>query len=117
MRLLVCGGRDYFDRGAVFAALDRVHAKRDVKFVIQGAASGADNLAVQWACEREVKVKSFRANWRVHGKRAGPVRNQQMLDEGKPDGVVAFPGGRGTANMVALARQAGVKVWEPVKSG
>jgi predicted Rossmann-fold nucleotide-binding protein len=40
------------------------------------------------------------------------VRNRQMLTEGRPDLVVAFPGGKGTANMVALARKAGVEIVE-----
>ena len=38
------------------------------------------------------------------------MRNARMLAEGKPDLVVAFPGGRGTADMVAQARKAGVRV-------
>lgn len=46
----------------------------------------------------------------TNGKAAGPIRNQRMLDEGKPDLVVAFPGGRGTADMVRRAKAAGVPV-------
>jgi hypothetical protein len=53
------------------------------------------------------------AEWKKHGKRAGPLRNMRMLEEWKPDGVAAFPGGSGTADMIAQARNAGVKVWEP----
>lgn len=49
---------------------------------------------------------------RLEGKAAGPIRNQRMLDDGKPDRVLAFPGGRGTANMVKLAKAAGVPVHE-----
>jgi len=48
----------------------------------------------------------------MHGRAAGPVRNAQMLAEGKPDFVVAFPGGRGTADMCKQARARGVKVVE-----
>ncbi|MEM9912925.1 MAG: hypothetical protein AAF922_19365 [Pseudomonadota bacterium] len=44
------------------------------------------------------------------GRAAGPIRNKEMLDEGCPDLVVAFPGGRGTANMVKQAQAAGVEV-------
>jgi len=54
----------------------------------------------------------FLANWRTHGKAAGPIRNQQMLDEGRPHLVVAFPGGTGTADMVRRAKAAGVPVME-----
>jgi hypothetical protein len=51
------------------------------------------------------------ADWNTHGRAAGPIRNQRMLDEVKPELVVAFPGGRGTADMVRRAREAGVNVY------
>ncbi|ATI15672.1 hypothetical protein [Bordetella phage vB_BbrM_PHB04] len=114
MKLLVCGGRDYADREAVFAALDRVHAKRPVTLLIHGAARGADSLADDWARARGVPRDPHPADWATHGRRAGPLRNRKML-ELKPDGVVAFPGGRGTADMADAARAAGVPVWEPVR--
>lgn len=44
---------------------------------------------------------------------AGPIRDQEMLDKGKPDLVVAFLGNRGTADMVRRAREAGVPVRRP----
>jgi len=63
-----------------------------------------------WARIKEVAVQVFPADWETHGKAAGPIRNQRMLDEGRPDLVVAFPGGRGTSDMVARAKRAGVEV-------
>jgi hypothetical protein len=54
----------------------------------------------------------YPADWAKHGRAASPIRNQQMLDEGRPNLVVAFPGGRGTADMVRRARSAGVEVIE-----
>ena len=59
------------------------------------------------------RAGSYPAQWDVYGRRAGPIRNQEMIDEGKPDGVVAFPGGKGTADMVRRAEAAGLKVWFP----
>lgn len=113
LRVLVCGGRDYADGDAVFRALDRVRAGRGIAILIHGAAPGADDLAGQWAHERGVPILPFPANWRGYGKGAGPIRNRQMLEEGRPDGVVAFPGGRGTADMIRQAEAAGVPVWRP----
>lgn len=55
---------------------------------------------------------NYPANWSKYKKKAGPIRNQQMLDEGKPDLVVAFSGGTGTADMVHRAKVANVKVIE-----
>lgn len=115
MRLLVCGGRDYRDEETVFLILDRIHIKRGIDCIIAGGAPGADTLAAKWARSRRVALEEYRADWETHGKAAGPIRNRQMLREGKPDGVVAFPGGGGTLSMIAMARKAGVLVWEPIK--
>ena len=112
MRILVCGGRDYSNRHRVFAALDKFDAKHLVSLVIHGAARGADTCAAEWAARRCVHTAPFPADWKTHGRGAGPIRNQQMLDHGKPDAVVAFPGGAGTADMVRRAKAAGLPVWE-----
>jgi hypothetical protein len=109
-RVLVCGGRDYDDRGQLYVALDRLHAAHRFSLVIAGGARGADTLARDWAKAREVPVKVYMAQWQRLGSEAGPVRNQRMLDKGRPDLVIAFPGGRGTADMVERARRAGVEI-------
>lgn len=108
LRVLVCGGRDYDDRDRVYAELDALRPS----FVMAGDATGADRLATLWVVSRRVDHEFFFARWKTRGKAAGPIRNQRMLDEGKPDLVLAFPGGRGTADMVARARKAGVEVRE-----
>lgn len=113
VRVLVCGGREFAGGDWLFAVLGRIHRKRTITCVIHGAARGADTLADRWAQSEWIDRMVFPAQWRTHGKAAGPIRNQQMLDEGKPDVVVAFPGGRGTAHMVKIAREAGVPVYEP----
>ena len=112
MRVLVCGGRDYNDKDFLFAALDKVHSKTPISVLIEGGASGADRLASQWACLPGVLNQRFTADWATHGRAAGPIRNKTMLIQGKPDLVVAFPGGRGTDNMIKQAREAGVQVIE-----
>lgn len=112
-RTLVCGGRDYRCRATVFAVLDRLASDSPWPLVIiHGAARGADTLAAQWAKARGCEAVAFPADWERHGKAAGYLRNQQMLEEGKPDMVVAFAGGRGTAHMVRMARAASVIVQE-----
>lgn len=110
-RILVCGGRHYSNRDAVFAALDH-YALNGPVTIIEGGAPGADSLARLWSWSRKQQCLTFPAQWSVHGKAAGPIRNQQMLDDGLPDLVLAFPGGRGTANMISLAQAAGVRVVE-----
>lgn len=111
MRLIVCGGRDYADQECLFRHLDAFHKAEGVSCVISGAARGADTLGELWAAARNVPVARFPANWDLHGKSAGPIRNTQMLAEGRAEAVYAFPGGAGTANMVAQAKAQGVPVW------
>lgn len=119
LRVLVCGGRDYTDRAEVdkmLFALDATHGP--ISVVIHGGASGADTLAHRWvramiAAGSKMEEQEYRADWKqYYGIAAGPIRNRIMLVEGKPDLVIAFPGGRGTKNMTELARRAGVKVIE-----
>jgi hypothetical protein len=111
--VLVCGGRDFADRRAVFLALDKLHALNGITKVIHGGATGADRLGRRWAKSRGIPHKGYPvppAQWLVLGKAAGPLRNQRMLDKSKPDCVVAFPGGRGTADMIRRAQRARVLV-------
>ena len=112
MRLIVCGGRNYRDSARVADILGRIHKAQGLTSVIQGAADGADRLAAEWAWENKISVCSYPADWDKHGKAAGPMRNQEMVDDARADCVVAFPGGKGTADMVRRARKAGLTVWE-----
>jgi UDP-N-acetylmuramoylalanine-D-glutamate ligase len=67
-------------------------------------------MASTWASLNGRGHVAFPADWKTHGKAAGPKRNRQMLDDAKPDLVVAFPGGRGTDDMVNKAKSRGVPV-------
>lgn len=113
MRVLICGGRNPSSEicDAVWNWVMENCSSGDV--VIHGAARGVDEQAMIAAQTLPgVKHLPFEADWNRYGRAAGPFRNRRMLEEGKPDFVVAFPGGRGTANMVSQAKAAGVKVVE-----
>jgi hypothetical protein len=112
-RALVCGGRDFDDYGFVREVLDYYAPT----VVIHGAARGADSLAHRWARNTYTPVESYPADWKRDGKAAGPIRNAKMLAEGKPDLVIAFPGGNGTAHMVKIAKAKGVQVIQPSRGG
>jgi len=115
MRVLVCGGRYYDDWTFIVNVLDSVHARQPVTLLIEGGATGADSLARRWAIARGIEVATYRANWDRYEHRAVPIRNSQMLLKGRPDLVVAFKGGRGTAHMVTIAAAALVpvlKTWQ-----
>lgn len=111
-RVLVCGGRDFNDPSFIFRHLVGLHSRRGITAIIEGGAKGVDKFARMWAEGQGIPVASYPANWATEGKSAGPKRNRQMLTEGCPNLVVAFSGGKGTANMVAQARAAGIEVIE-----
>jgi hypothetical protein len=114
MRLLVCGSRDWTDREFLNRHLDWVFDRTPVSVVIEGEARGADLMAADWAVSHGIPVERYPADWEHYGKAAGPVRNQLMLDVGKPEYVVAFTpdlgSSKGTADMVRRARKAGLPV-------
>jgi hypothetical protein len=112
MRALVCGGRNFRDYDWLCEVLSGFENSKGAKIteVIHGAARGADRLAGEWAKSQGLSVREFPANWELHGHSAGSRRNAQMLAEGQPDVVIAFPGGAGTADMVLKAKIARVPV-------
>lgn len=109
MKLCVTGGRTYAERAVLFEVLDVTHELWPIDALAHGACpTGADALADAWCIARCVECVRFPANWRRYGGRraAGPIRNRHMLGTFKPDVVIAFPGGTGTADCVSLARHA-----------
>ena len=125
-RLLVCGGRTYAwhkegksaeeverETQVLYTTLDAVwRAIGRPITLVEGEQRGADLVARRWAEERGHTVEGYPADWAKHGKAAGFIRNRQMLDEGKPQAVVAFPGGQGTKMMIELSRKAGLPLLE-----
>lgn len=110
MRVIVCGGRDFNNVAYIWSKLDQLHAERRITAIMHGGAKGADSIAAEWAMTKPAIVRYVcLPNWEKYGKAAGPKRNARML-EWEPDLVVAFPGGRGTDNMVTQAKKAGVEV-------
>lgn len=108
MRICICGGRDYFNAERVYEVLDYAYRYKPFT-LISGGATGADTLGIQWAKLRGVPCEVYPAQWRLHGRRAGPLRNYQMIATGI-DVLLAFPGGRGTEHMMLACTKAGVKV-------
>ncbi len=103
-KILVTGGRDYTDEKFIFETLDRLHRKHNFTCLIHGDAQGVDKISERWAINNDVPVESHPANWELHGKSAGPIRNSEML-KSNPTMLIAFPGGKGTADMVKKAQK------------
>lgn len=120
MRILVCGDRNWTDSALIWGALRRYNPAHLV--VIHGAARGADTLAARAALEMGASIDrsptpkqplgGYPAEWGRYRRAAGPIRNQQMLIEGKPDLVLAFHDdlvhSKGTRDMLYQAGRAGV---------
>jgi hypothetical protein len=117
VRVVVTGGREYSDRDAVFEVLDATHGLMPIAALAHGACSlrgklrGADRWADEWCAARGIPCSHYPADWMRDGRRAaGPKRNRAMLLAFKPDVLIAFPGGDGTAGCVGFARAFGITV-------
>jgi hypothetical protein len=110
VKTLWCGGRNFQNRGLIETWMRALLRPGDI--VVHGAARGADSIAAQIAENMGLQVVAYPADWDAHGKAAGPIRNQRMLDENLDITlVVAFPGiGKGTFDMMRRAREKGIKV-------
>jgi len=106
MKLIIAGGRNYRLSEEDRQELDRI----PISEVVSGGASGADADGELYAKDHCLPVTRFPADWRTHGKAAGPIRNRQMAEYA--DGVALFPGGRGTASMFAEAKKAGIEIFD-----
>lgn len=112
MIVAVTGGRDFQNQDLLFDTLDNIYSENAIDCIVHGGASGADSLADKWAMIAGIQPVKFKALWNIYGKSAGPRRNHMMLSIMKPDMLVAFPGGKGTAYCVEIARRMCVNVME-----
>lgn len=120
-RLLITGSRNFGSQGSSDIALMRTALKDarcrlagvgfDRIILVHGAARGADQLAASIGKSMGFTLEPHPAQWDVHGKTAGPIRNKEMVELGA-DLVLAFPRGssRGTRGCMALADKAGIEV-------
>jgi hypothetical protein len=111
MVVLVCGSRFYYDYDKIYRCLKSLEG---VSQVLAGGCRGADSLAAHAAHACGYPFREYPADWRKYGKAAGPTRNQRMLDEGKPDLVIAFhenlEKSKGTKDMIRRAGRQGIPV-------
>lgn len=120
IRLLVCGGREW----GAWTSDPNLSAQRDEEYfllfaeiesikpdvIIHGNARGADTVADDYGRDKDIPILRYKADWTKYGKSAGVRRNETMLREANPTIVLAAPGGRGTADMVRRAKEAGIPV-------
>ena len=110
-RILICGSREWNDFNTIKKYLQTL--PKDT-VIIHGGCRGTDSIAGYLAKQMGMEVQVYKADWNKQGKGAGPQRNQRMIDEGKPDLVVAFhddiDNSKGTLDMVTRAKKSGLEV-------
>lgn len=116
-RILVTGSRLWFAEEVIWEALDSIRLERGPGMVVVHGACprGADEIADRWARFRfGVEAEPYPAMWGLLGKRAGFVRNQEMVDQGAME-CLAFilDGSAGASHCMAAAKAAGIptRVW------
>ncbi len=111
MRVLVCGDRRWKDGRAIERELSRLPPGT---VVIQGDNGNAERMAANIARRMGLGVETYPADWSKYGKSAIPIRNEEMMTEGRPEVVLAFHANledsRVTEDMIRRAREAGVEV-------
>lgn len=113
-RILICGDRNWKNRGFIWRVLRPLVNPYSPPTIIHGGAAGADVLGAMVAGNLGCEIVCFPAEWNKLGKPAGPIRNQRMIDEGKPDLVLAFHNeiskSKGTKDMICRANKHGLEV-------
>jgi len=113
MNILVCGTRTAQCADKIFERLESLPSDGDDDvLVVAGGGPGPDTDAVNIATGLGYATRTYYADWKAHGRAAGPIRNQKMLDDWKFDIVLAFWDGKspGTRDMIQRAERAGLKV-------
>lgn len=106
--VLVCGSRTWKDRGKINAVLDGLDKNGLV--ILTGGCRGADRLAMRWALDSEIPFITVPAQWKLHGRGAGPRRNTAMLNYWNPEEVIGFGDTTGTLHMLSISKMAGLPV-------
>jgi len=110
MKVLICGDRNWTDVHSIAQEIMKLSIST---VIIEGEAKGADTIAAVIGAYLGYEIERYPADWNKYQRAAGPIRNKQMLTEGKPDLVLAFHSdlekSKGTKSMVMLAMTAGIE--------
>lgn len=112
LTVLVTGSRDWVSEDVIHSWLDLIDRESRIDLLIHGdCPTGADHMADEWCRSRGVDADRHPADWEKYGKRAGFLRNDQMVKLG-PDVVLAFQRNqsRGTQMTIDLATKANIAV-------
>jgi len=109
-KVIFTGCRNWTDEAMVHEVLFRIYSKHDnLKVIVGDCKTGVDRIVLEWCKSRCINHKVFCAEWIRHGKRAGPLRNSDMVNYGA-DMCVGFVSetSRGTLDCLSQAIQSGI---------
>jgi hypothetical protein len=95
---------------ALFQRLDDLLDGLEIDAVLTGCADGVDLTGELWADVERIPVEHHPADWKTHGKAAGPIRNQAMVEAATHLLVIRYPDSRGSADVLRRAKRAGLVV-------
>jgi hypothetical protein len=118
---VVTGSRHRHRWVKITLGLLHTRGKQPITHLILGCAGGVDRQALEWALDNGVFFVVFTADWELHGKAAGPKRNQKMVRLGERWGArcLGFPVGnsRGTYDCLRRALSVGLKTFRVLGDG
>lgn len=102
----IVGSRTFNDYELLKNTMDKLSTLLKISHVVSGGANGADKMGEQWAKENNIPTIIFIPDWKKYGKRAGFLRNEDIIKES--DVVIAFWDGisHGTKHDIDLAKAA-----------
>ena len=112
MRVIVAGSRSIKDYELVKKAIEDSGFK--ISILVCGEARGVDSLGRRWAESHEVPIKSFAANWDIHGRGAGHIRNKEMAEYAQALVLVWDGQSAGSKSMKKYAGDKGISIYEVV---
>lgn len=112
-RVIIAGCRDFCDYDTLKERCEyylQNKMKTHNVIIVSGHASGADSLGEKFATDHNLQCELYPADWKRHGKAAGPIRNAEMAEVA--DALIAFWDGKscGTKSMIELAKRKGLQV-------
>lgn len=112
VRVLICSGRFYADIHTLTHVLDLYVRTQTIDVLIHGGHHALGSAIETWARDKDIHIIRYPANWALHGKYAETRRNLFMLEDSRPDVLLAFPGGEDTAECIKMAQRIGIRIIE-----
>lgn len=84
----VIGSRSFNDYSLLSKNLNYMFKFDMIKSIVSGGAKGADSLGERYAIENNIPTKIFYPDWNKYGKRAGFLRNEDIIKNS--DIVISF---------------------------